>query len=63
MHSFFLIILLTSTTLQAAEKHGQTTIVGGQIAAPNSWPWQVGLSVDGDFVCGGSLISDRCVHL
>jgi secreted trypsin-like serine protease len=31
-------------------------IIGGQIANPNSWPWQVYLS-DSSTKCGGSLIA------
>ncbi|XP_026018390.1 serine protease 27-like [Astatotilapia calliptera] len=36
-------------------------IVGGEDAAPGSWPWQVSLSKDGSFFCGGSLISNDWV--
>ena len=31
-------------------------IIGGQVANPNSWPWQVLLS-DNTTKCGGTLIS------
>ena len=31
-------------------------IVGGEEAQPGAWPWQIGLSYDGDFFCGGVLI-------
>ena len=33
-------------------------IIGGQIANPNSWPWQVYLS-DSSTKCGGSLIANQ----
>jgi len=32
-------------------------IVGGNQVAPNSWPWQIGLWVYGQFNCGGTIIS------
>ena len=31
-------------------------IVGGNEAAPHSYPHQVGIFIDGGFFCGGSLI-------
>jgi len=36
-------------------------IVGGQIANPNSWPWQIGLKKYGSFFCGGSLINNQWI--
>lgn len=33
-------------------------IIGGQIANPNSWPWQVYLT-DQSVKCGGSLIANQ----
>uniref|UniRef100_A0A669F286 Serine protease 27-like n=1 Tax=Oreochromis niloticus TaxID=8128 RepID=A0A669F286_ORENI len=36
-------------------------IVGGEDAAPGSWPWQASLSKDGSFFCGGSLITNQWV--
>uniref|UniRef100_A0A3Q2VI24 Peptidase S1 domain-containing protein n=1 Tax=Haplochromis burtoni TaxID=8153 RepID=A0A3Q2VI24_HAPBU len=36
-------------------------IVGGEDAAPGSWPWQASLSKDGSFFCGGSLITNEWV--
>merc|ERR1719187_3088825 len=38
-----------------------TRIVGGYEAVPGSWPWQAYLVYQGDFVCGGTLISDQWV--
>uniref|UniRef100_A0A8C9R4S9 chymotrypsin n=1 Tax=Scleropages formosus TaxID=113540 RepID=A0A8C9R4S9_SCLFO len=38
-----------------------TKIVGGQNAAPGSWPWQVSMRYQGSHVCGGSLINNRWV--
>jgi len=34
-------------------------IVGGVVALPNSWPWQVLLSDGKGGICGGSLINDQ----
>ncbi|CAI5671688.1 unnamed protein product [Oreochromis niloticus] len=36
-------------------------IVGGEDAAPGSWPWQASLYNSGSFACGGSLITDQWV--
>uniref|UniRef100_A0A8C9VHL0 Peptidase S1 domain-containing protein n=1 Tax=Scleropages formosus TaxID=113540 RepID=A0A8C9VHL0_SCLFO len=38
-----------------------TRIVGGQNAAPGSWPWQVSMRYQGSHVCGGSLINNRWI--
>ncbi|XP_034150908.1 tryptase isoform X2 [Esox lucius] len=38
-----------------------TKIVGGQDAAPGSWPWQVSLQNDQGHFCGGSLINNGWV--
>lgn len=35
-------------------------IVGGENAAPDAWPWQVGIEAGGGF-CGGSLIHEQWV--
>ncbi|KAK2713059.1 brachyurin-like [Artemia franciscana] len=39
----------------------EAKIVGGQEVVPHSWPWQVGVYIDGMYFCGGSLISDTTV--
>ena len=36
-------------------------IVGGDLASEYAWPWQVYLSVKGQFLCGGTLIDRRHV--
>ncbi|XP_054623797.1 prostasin-like isoform X2 [Dunckerocampus dactyliophorus] len=36
-------------------------IVGGEDAREGSWPWQVYLTVSGQFTCGGTLISNEFV--
>lgn len=36
-------------------------IVGGETAPDYSWPWQVYITVRGNFVCGGTLINTRYV--
>lgn len=37
-------------------------MVGGDDAAPHSWPWQISLSVRGtNHICGGSLIKPNWV--
>uniref|UniRef100_A0A8C9R548 Zgc:100868 n=1 Tax=Scleropages formosus TaxID=113540 RepID=A0A8C9R548_SCLFO len=38
-----------------------TRIVGGQNAAPGSWPWQVSMRYQGSHMCGGSLINNRWI--
>ncbi|XP_065334592.1 brachyurin-like [Cloeon dipterum] len=36
-------------------------IIGGNIATPGQFPYQVGLFIDGSGFCGGSLISDTVI--
>ncbi|XP_042146451.1 chymotrypsin BI [Ixodes scapularis] len=36
-------------------------ILNGTPADPGNWPWMVSLYAKGDFVCGGTLISDQLV--
>ncbi|XP_069840789.1 serine protease 33-like [Dendropsophus ebraccatus] len=36
-------------------------IVGGADAAEGAWPWQAGILMSGNPICGGSLISDQWV--
>ncbi|KAL6102406.1 uncharacterized protein ACO6RY_02019 [Pungitius sinensis] len=38
-----------------------TRIVGGQVAAVGSWPWQASLTRSGSHFCGGSLINSQWV--
>ncbi|XP_026210948.1 serine protease 27-like [Anabas testudineus] len=38
-----------------------TKIVGGENAAPGSWPWQASLHRSGSHFCGGSLINNQFV--
>ncbi|XP_069102568.1 chymotrypsinogen A-like [Argopecten irradians] len=38
-----------------------TKIVGGTIASPGEYPWQVSLRYAGQHMCGGTLISDQWV--
>nr|XP_057917980.1 chymotrypsin-like protease CTRL-1 [Doryrhamphus excisus] len=38
-----------------------TRIAGGEDAQEGSWPWQVYLAVNGQFTCGGMLISNEWV--
>ncbi|XP_059051253.1 uncharacterized protein LOC131846052 isoform X2 [Achroia grisella] len=37
----------------------QPRVVGGGGAAAGAWPWQAALYRDGDFQCGGTLISEQ----
>ncbi|CAG5101575.1 Similar to Enteropeptidase-like, partial [Cotesia congregata] len=39
----------------------QARIVGGGSSEAGSWPWQVALYKEGDYQCGGALISDKWV--
>ena len=36
-------------------------IVGGEAAADYAWPWQIYLTANGRFICGGTLIDRRYV--
>lgn len=39
-----------------AAKPLRTRVVGGQEAAPHSWPWLVSLQYKGNHFCGGTLV-------
>ena len=39
----------------------RTRIVGGEVAARGAWPWQVSLQVQGQHLCGGSIISSEWI--
>ena len=39
----------------------QGRIVGGEEAAPHSYPWMAALFIDDQWFCGGTLISDEWV--
>lgn len=60
----------------AAEAEAGGKVIGGELAGPGEWPWQVALIVGGEPVstdsqfCGGSLVLDEwvltaahCVHM
>jgi secreted trypsin-like serine protease len=34
-------------------------IVGGANASPHEFPWQVGIVMDNEWFCGGTLISNN----
>ena len=36
-------------------------VVNGENAAPHAWPWQISLRVNGQHICGGSLIDPNWV--
>lgn len=59
-------LVLLSATAYAQEPVAPASpdIVGGQPADPGEWPWQALLrveSIEGTFICGGSLIHPRWV--
>merc|ERR1712242_266844 len=39
----------------------ETRIVGGKETAPNRYPWMVGLSFNGQWFCGGTLVNKQWV--
>ncbi|XP_001600824.4 uncharacterized protein LOC100116291 isoform X3 [Nasonia vitripennis] len=39
----------------------QARIVGGGSSSAGSWPWQVALYKEGDYQCGGVIVSDRWI--
>ncbi|KAG8233805.1 hypothetical protein J437_LFUL008025 [Ladona fulva] len=41
--------------------HHDTRVVGGQVASHGQFPWQVLISMDNSYVCGGSVISDTWI--
>ncbi|XP_066925213.1 chymotrypsin B-like [Clytia hemisphaerica] len=49
-------------------KHGQcgrttvdSRIISGELAKKDAWPWQISLYYNGQFMCGGSILSPRWV--
>uniref|UniRef100_A0A7N8Y9T5 Peptidase S1 domain-containing protein n=1 Tax=Mastacembelus armatus TaxID=205130 RepID=A0A7N8Y9T5_9TELE len=55
----------TTTTTTATSLCGKaprnTKIIGGEVAPPGSWPWQVSLALPLGHFCGGSLINEEWV--
>ncbi|XP_066900719.1 transmembrane protease serine 6 [Halyomorpha halys] len=49
----------TNNALWFSER--KSRIVGGGNAGPGSWPWQAALYKEGEFQCGGTLISDQWI--
>ena len=41
--------------------HPRSKIVGGEIASPHEFPWQVALNIDENMFCGGSILNEEWV--
>ena len=39
----------------------QSRVIGGTDARKGAWPWQVGMYVNGRFICGGTLIAPNWI--
>ncbi len=52
---------LSPIAKKSHEKDDNNRIVGGVVATPHEFPWLVGISMNGTWFCGGTLISDRWV--
>jgi len=39
----------------------ESRIVGGEAASEYAWPWQIYLSLNGQFICGGTLVDKQNV--
>ncbi|XP_023648125.1 transmembrane protease serine 9-like isoform X1 [Paramormyrops kingsleyae] len=65
------VLFVTAVSLLGRESHAQlnacgqaplnTRIVGGGNAPPGNWPWQASLQLNGQHLCGGSLINNMWV--
>ncbi|XP_048587670.1 chymotrypsin-C isoform X2 [Nematostella vectensis] len=72
MIAVILLILLSFSTnghAKCGRRPSGARVIGGEDAAPHSWPWQISLRVRGKHMCGGTLISPdwvltagHCVH-
>uniref|UniRef100_A0A3Q3MUL5 Peptidase S1 domain-containing protein n=1 Tax=Mastacembelus armatus TaxID=205130 RepID=A0A3Q3MUL5_9TELE len=56
--TLFFIVCLSSVCGKAPRN---TKIIGGEVAPPGSWPWQVSLALPLGHFCGGSLINEEWV--
>uniref|UniRef100_A0A8C1M030 trypsin n=1 Tax=Cyprinus carpio TaxID=7962 RepID=A0A8C1M030_CYPCA len=56
-----ILLLDTATTVSADSCSPGLKIIGGYDCPPNSQPWQVYLTFNGEPWCGGSLINERWV--
>ncbi|XP_077386691.1 polyserase-2-like isoform X1 [Festucalex cinctus] len=57
-----LLLLFTECGAQidvCGQVKAQTRIVGGAVASPGNWPWQVSLHIFGRHFCGASLINNQ----
>lgn len=56
-------ILFSSSSSECGESSAapSTRIVGGTEAANGAWPWQVSLQIQGQHVCGGSIIGRQWI--
>uniref|UniRef100_A0A2K6V597 Serine protease 48 n=1 Tax=Saimiri boliviensis boliviensis TaxID=39432 RepID=A0A2K6V597_SAIBB len=56
----FMLLLLLGISVCGRPVYS-SRITGGQDAAAGRWPWQVSLHLDNNFICGGSLVSERWI--
>ncbi|XP_022803816.1 chymotrypsinogen B-like [Stylophora pistillata] len=56
-----LLLLGVSQSLGCGQKPFSARVVNGDNASPNDWPWQISLRVNGQHICGGSLIEEDWV--
>ncbi|XP_068614724.1 transmembrane protease serine 13-like [Brachionichthys hirsutus] len=47
--------------VECGKRQSTSKIVGGQIATPQKWPWQMSLQLNGKHTCGGVLIAHDIV--
>ncbi|XP_066994808.2 trypsin alpha-4 [Anabrus simplex] len=60
MKAVHLLVLLAMTGAPVPT-YSDPRIIGGKVAAENQFPYQISLQVNGEHICGGSIIDERHV--
>uniref|UniRef100_A0A8B9N9H5 Peptidase S1 domain-containing protein n=1 Tax=Accipiter nisus TaxID=211598 RepID=A0A8B9N9H5_9AVES len=55
------LIFLVSFILLFTPRFIFSRIIGGEVAVPYSWPWQVSVQISDEHICGGAVLAKEWV--